>query len=211
MALSFPVVGLMEKIQDIEPLKLFERQELSRDASGVTYGKSLGSSLWMGSWTTKPLRHDDAIDFEAMLATLDGVINPFYGEDVRRRYPKLYPTGSFDDSAAAIHTLFSDGRIRIDGLPAGFVISRGDYFEFDYGIPANRALHQASETVTCDGAGLSPLFAVRPHIRQGAAVDDLVSFKRPQGIFTLEPDSIEKRVVGMTHTQISWKGIQTIL
>lgn len=211
MAVSFPLADLMDVIQEIEPLKLFERQEYSRAASGVTYGKSLGSSLWMGSWTTKPMRHDDALDFEARLNTLDGVINTFYGEDVRRRYPKMYPNGTFDESAAAIHTLDTDGQIRIDGLPAGFVISRGDYFHFDYGTPTNRALHQASETVVCDGAGLSPLFEVRPHIRQGAEVDLAVSFKRPRAIFTLEPDSISKRVVGMLHSQVSWKGVQAIV
>lgn len=211
MTVSFPLTDLMDKIQDIR-WSLFERQELSRSAAGITYGRSLGSALWRGEWTAKPMLHDDAVSFEAYLHTLDGVMRTFYGGDVRKRFPRMYPTGAFDESGAAIASLGTNGRsLSIDGLPAGFVISRGDYLAFNYGSsPTNRALHQASETVTCDGSGVSPEFEVRPHIRAGAAINDVVTFKNPRGIFVLEPESIDMRVVGMLHTQVSWKGIQLI-
>lgn len=191
-----------------QTFKLIERQEYSRSANGVTYGKSMGSSLWQGRWVTAPLYHDDALDYEAILRSLDGVIGTFYGHDLRRPYPRAHADGVFADDAE-IAALGVDGKsMALDGLSAGFILSRGDYLAFDYG--SARALHQAMESVVADGTGTTPSFEVRPHIRQGATLGAGVTLKRPSAIFALLPGTLETTVSGMT-SSVSFEAIQVIL
>lgn len=190
--------------QDVEPLSLMERQEFSRTANGRTIGKSFGSPLWRGSWTTGPLPHDAALDFEAQLHLLDGVIGTFYAGDLR---VKPYP--SLSDGGVQIHTVGSNGdTLRLKGLPPGFVLPRGRYLSFDYGD--RRAFHQVVEGATASGGGITPLLRVRPHVRPGAVIDLAVKLNKPEAEFSLDPGSVSKRLEGALHTVISFSGTQVL-
>jgi hypothetical protein len=185
---------------------LQSRQEFSRAASGVTIGKDLGPALWMADYTTQPMPNDDALVFEAMLNSLDGVVNLFEAFDLRRPMPKMYPTGACSDGV--LHSVATNNKqLSLSDLNAGQIVSAGDYLSFDYGD--SRALHQAMETVVADGSGVTAEFEVRPHIRPVAlspAVD--VTLKGPAGLFALVPGSVSVRSNGALHTVVSFQGMQ---
>lgn len=188
---------------------LVERQEFSRQANGITLAKSFGSALWSGEWTTGPLPHDEALDYEALLNSLDGAIHEFYAHDLRRPYPRAHPNGDFTDSGK-IATVGADGKsLSLKSLPAGLTLSRGDYLAFDYGS-GSRALHQVMANVTAGPGGATGLIELRPHLRPGAQVDAAVSLKKPSAKFILLPGSIDQRLQGGLMTVLSFSAIQRL-
>lgn len=175
------------------PFLLLPRQELGgREANGAQPGIDFGSALWGATYTTEPLRNDDAADFQAVLNSLDGVIEVFEAWDLRRAVPRAHRDGSAQDGV--LETVNANNKaMTLSGLAANQIVSRGDYLSFVYGN--NRALHQAMETVAADGAGLTPEFEVRPHLRAGWALDTVVNLRAPRGLFILVPNSIQPRRV----------------
>jgi hypothetical protein len=70
--------------------------------------------------------------------------------------------------------------MQVSGLPAGYVLSAGDYLSFSYGSsPVRLALHRVVSGVTTVGTGITPLFEVMPAIKPGAVVGAAVNFYRP--------------------------------
>lgn len=214
MAVTYPLLGLMDiGIQELpEGFYLFQNQEYSTDRAGIIYGKDLARPIWKATWTTKPLRNDIAIAFEARLNSLDGVIGYFMGHDPRRHNPASDPTGAVSDVGCEIHSVGVNNKsMRISGKPAGFVITAGDYIAINYTANGDvyRSLHQALETVTVDGLGVSPLFEVRPHFPPGVDTEDTVVMNGASATFIMDIDSMTITPMGPMHTVISWRGVQT--
>lgn len=213
MAISFPrtdIMTLVDYSADTAPPQLMSRQEFSRLSNGSTRGKDFGPALWMFSYATKPLPNDDASDFEAVLDSLDGVIQTFEVADLRRIYPRLYPTGACNDGILA--SVNSNNKaLSLSGLAAGQVISRGDYLAFDYGD--SRAYHRAVESVTANGSGLTAEFEVRPHIRPGWTLSPAtpVKLKLPRAIATLVPGSVSSKPNGALHSVVSFQAMQFLV
>jgi hypothetical protein len=213
MAISFPRSDVLTAVGFSPPFS-FEpvaRQELgSRQANGVSIGKSFGSALWMASYTTEELQNDYAVDYRALLDSLDGVMQPFEAWDLRRPAPRLYTGGSASDGV--LHSVNANNKaISLSGLNADQVISRGDYLSFDYTGAVggdSRALHQASETIAANGSGLTGEFEVRPHLREGWALSAAVNLKAPRGIFTLLPGSLVPKQTRGTHGVLSFSAVQ---
>lgn len=211
MTISFPrtdILTMVDYSAETAPLKLMSRQELSRTAGGVTIGKDLGSALWFADFTTRPLPNDEAVQFEAVLDSLDGVVNTFELADLRRLYPKAYPTGTGANDGTLLSVNADNKRLALSGLVAGQVISVGDYLSFAYG--SSRALHRAVETVTANGSGVTAQFEVRPHIRPGWVLTPTTSvkLKNPRGVFTLVSGSVSARPAGAIHTVVSFQAGQ---
>lgn len=211
MAITYPRTDIMTaaKFGDPNDFMPVSRQELSRQASGATTAKDLGSAIWFASYTTTPMQTADAVTFEAILNSLDGAIHPFTLYDNRRPYPLAHSAGDFDDDAE-IKSVGSNGRsIALENLPEGFTLSVGDYLAFDYGSnPTHRALHQVMEQAVADSSGDTPEFEIRPHLRAGAAAGDDVILKKPSGLFVLIPGSIAWPRRGPPLTAISFKAVQ---
>lgn len=210
MTISFPRTDIMSSVHYTDGrLRLQEAQEYSRTQGGQTYGKSLGSPLWMGKWATAELPNRDALAFENKLNTLEGVINGFVGRDLRARFPRSAPGGTLDDSGVTILAVGADNRsLSLTGLPVGAELSPGDYLTFVYGASSAVALHQVSEAAVADGSGNTPVFAVTPHFRVGVMATLAVVLNNPYGIFRLEPDSVDARPAGALHTVISFSATQ---
>lgn len=206
MSISFPLTTLFSGIdftdQTFQPVP---RQELSRQANGRTIGKDFGSAAWMVSYTTAPLTTTDALTFESLLDTLDGVTNTFEAFDLRRPFPLAYPTGAFTDSGQLNSVNANNKALSLKLLPAGYLVSVGDYLSFTYGT--SRALHRVMEAVTANGSGLTTEFEVRPHIRPGWALSTAVALKAPRGLFVLVPGSVTPRTDG-EKTIISFQAVQ---
>jgi hypothetical protein len=214
MALTFPRTDILTAVAFADQgFDLMSLQELSRQANNITRGKDFGSALWMATYTTDKLLNDDAVAYEALLNSLDGVINPFMAGDLRRLYPRLHADGAFADTGV-IDTIDDNNKaLRIGSLPAGLQLSVGDYLAFGYGSdPTSRALHQVMEAATADAEGLTPLFEVRPHIREGWVNDPpiAVALKQPRAEFVLMPGSIDKRMQGGRYSVITFKAVQSL-
>ena len=79
------------------------------------------------------------------------------------------------------------------GLPAWYVLTRGDYLAFDYGSPSRRALHKVvSLTVQASAGGVTPVFEVTPLIRPGALVGAVVTLVRASCKARIMPGSVSK-------------------
>lgn len=209
MSIAFPRTDILSSVgyQD-QTFRLFSRQEVSRTAFGSTLGKDFGSAIWLATYTTGDLTQDDALAFEAALNSLDGVIQPFEAGDLRRVNPRAYPDGAFTDSGVLASVNANNKALALSGLPAGQIISSGDYLSFTYGT--SRALHQAVENVTANGSGATAQFEVRPHIRPGWSLPAAVKLKAPRGLFSLMPGSVSSKLSGPLHSVISFQAIQVV-
>jgi len=209
MAIAFPRPDVFDGIPfSAGELELMERQELGgREANGAQPAVSYGSGLWRGTYATDILRNDDAIDFQAVLNSLDGLIGAFEAWDMRRPAPRAHRDGSANNGVLA--TVNANNKaIALTGLKAAQIVSRGDYLSFDYA--GNRALHQAMETIVADGVGATAEFEVRPHLREGWGAGAVVNLKAPRGIFLLVKDSVQPRRVNGRIQSFSFQAAQYI-
>lgn len=126
----------------------FELQRVdfaSPEASGRIGGVQVGFPLWTGVWTLGRMPIDNSDEWRAWLSGMRGATRRFIGYDLSRLYPKTYPTGfggmtragggSFDGTATSwSETITADGDSQptLHGLPAGFVLSQGDYIGFHW-------------------------------------------------------------------------------
>lgn len=200
MALSFPLTTLLGTPKGFvgQSFLLKSRQELSMQTNGVARGKDFGSALWFASYTTVEIPNDDAVAFEALLNSLDGVIQPFEAWDLRRPSPRVTP----GTSVGVLSAVSSGKIITVGSLTSGQVMSAGDYVSFNYSN-GSRALHQLCETVT---AG-NPV-EVRPHVRPGYTIGASVQVGAPKGLFTLVPGSVQNRPAGGLHSVVSFEAVQ---
>lgn len=213
MTIVFPrtdVMSAVDYVADTVPLQLLARQELSRTAYGRTIGKSLGSAIWMGDFTTAPLPNYDALAFEAMMNSLDGVTGVFEAGDMRAaaQYPRAYTTGAFNDTGVLASVNSNNKAISLSGLDAGMQLSVGCYLSFDYA--GSRALHQVMEAVAANGGGATAQFEVRPFLRPGWTIGTAVRLKSPRGLFTLQPGSLASRMNDNTSSVVSFKVVQAV-
>ncbi|MCQ0987550.1 hypothetical protein [Jiella marina] len=192
--------------------RLASNQELSGLGSGQILAAELAPSLWEADVTLAPLKHGESSEIQAKLEALDGAIRSFYLGDSFRQYPRADPGGSLLGSStpviASIHA--STRGLALSGLPAGYVVSAGDLFSFDYGTPARRALHRICETVAADASGVTAEFEVRPHIRAGASAGLVVTLIRPTGLFGLRPGSVNPSMSSRVRRQLGFSVIQRL-
>jgi hypothetical protein len=137
------------------------------------------------------MKYAEAMQVQAFLLSTGDGLQTLRLYDPRHRWPASDFGGATVGDSVAVKAV-TDGAISFKGLPAGFVLTPGDYFAFDYGTPARRALHQLLEGATADGSGETGALACVPPIRQGAAADDAVTFKQPEGTFMLVPGTLQQ-------------------
>lgn len=192
MALTEPLDFLGDWPGWVTSFEPMSRQEQSRSANGRTYVKEMGSPLWRMKAQTKVLAPNQLDHWRARLDALDNGLGTFIGYKLSRCYPILYPKGSwptggsFSGTTAAVHTVGENNKsVRIKQLPAGFAFSVGDMIQI-----GDTDLHEVMESATADGAGVTPLFEVRPHFWDGVAANDPISVRRPHCIMALVPGSV---------------------
>ena len=155
-------------------------QQLATLADGSVLRFEIGAPLWQVEATLAPGYYQDMAAVRAWLARMErpGEFAVIY--DKTADGPAKIAADA-DLSAVQIHTLDEDNRrLRMSGLPAGAVISPGDWLGWTYGsAPTRHALHQVEQGATADANGVTPLLAVEPHIRPGAQVEAPVTLRKP--------------------------------
>lgn len=163
--------------------------ESSEDAGGAIYRADLGARLWSGQITIAPHYHAEIRAVEAMVARLAQAGGSFLAYDKRAPFPAADPTGGIIGvSAVQIASLTAGdaGQLTLSGLPAGYVLSAGDYFSFTYA--GKFALHQIVQGGAANGAGVTPQLQVFPFIRPGAVVGTAVALRYPRCKCVILPD-----------------------
>lgn len=189
------------------------RQEASREASGRTQVKDMGSPLWRSSFTSAPQSLRAAGAFEAALMSLNGSAGTFLAYDPRRPFPAAYPSGVFGDTAK-IGELYSENAylIALSNLAAGFTLSPGDYLGFSYGARPSRALHVitgvASGSMVADAGGETGALRVFPPLRPGALVGASVTLKRAPCEMRLDAGGAPPSLIDMAATSVSFSATQ---
>jgi hypothetical protein len=162
--------------------------ELSGSGDGRVWQAELSPPLWTADVALTPAFHADAEDIASVLRSLNGSQEPFMLWNPTRRFPRADPTGALlGSNAPLIGSIATDRRIiTLKGLPAGYVLSRGDKLQFVTG-DRNQFVEISDAVVTANGSGVTPAFNVFPHVRFGVGVDQAVILKNPACKMILQP------------------------
>lgn len=169
--------------------------EVNQTAGGEVITGAVGAQLWQGDVTLGAMVGNEQSTPDVLLSLLRVSGASFYAYDTRRPAPFADPTGSILGAAVpTIATLVAGNReIALAGLPANYVLTRGDYLAFDYGTPSRRALHKVvAVTVQANVSGTTPNFEVTPALRPGAVVGATVTLVRAACKAKLVPGSVSK-------------------
>lgn len=206
MTVTYPVGIFNQYLIRTLQFQLIYRQTYSRNGDNKITAIDRGYPVWAGSFESVPLSIDDCIDLESLLNSLQGMTQMFLARDTRREYPRAYSDGVFTD-AASVLAVGGDGiTLSLTGLPANFVISRGDYFRML--ISGRQFLLQAAEAITADGSGVTGLFQTTPNPPASLLAGQGVTFKLPQIRMRLEPGSISFQDNQNATGTVSFSGVQ---
>jgi hypothetical protein len=179
-----------------------EQMEASQTGQGQQLRADLAPMLWSGEVRLGAMTRFEASHPETMLDILRPAGRSFYAYDFRRPFPLLDPTGTVLGAATpTIASLPNTRELTIAGLPAGYMLSRGDYLAFDYGAPARRALHRIVTGAVASGGGVTPALEVTPMIRTGALVGAAITLVRPACKAVLVAGSVSKGSSSRTITR----------
>jgi len=206
MAVTFPVTNLLSNKVLTTKFVLTPRQSISRTAGGAALAYDFGVAIWAAAYETVKMSYDDCVDFQAQLHSIEGAAGTFYGRDTRRIYPRNYPTGAFSDTGTVL-SLNADGKsLAFTGLPASFVINRGDYFQVT--VSGTPRLYQMSEAVTANGSGVTAQKTAEPHFDPAMTTGSAVVFQNPACVMRLEPGSIQFNDQGRAVGTVTFSAMQ---
>jgi len=197
---AMPAAGPSQ--QEFEPRRVdFETAE----TGGAAYGIGAGLPRWQAVWTLgQAMSKAQSDEWRAFVASLHGSGRSFLGRDYERPYPKLYASfagmtraggGAFDGSLTSwSQTIAANGEalVTLNGLPAGFQLSTGDYMDLRWTTLATERRHlvRMLEPKTANGSGVIADISVEPAIHvlvvPGAAVAHL---DEPACVMRLLPDT----------------------
>ncbi len=183
--LTFPLP--LDQFFDLLPVETLtfdpsESVEIDETGGGEVLKATLGPDLWQGQLDLTVMTWDEAFAITPMINVLRRAGASFLVADPRRPWPRLDPEGAILGQAnVQISAIGSSMReIALKGLPARYLLSRGDLLSFPYGIPSRYALHEIVGPTVADTNGETTLFEVTPPIRSGAAVNAPVQLIWPR-------------------------------
>jgi len=187
----------------------------SRTEGGEIITARRGTRLWQASVTLAPTAHRAAEAVSARLAMLADAGASLLLHPLPVCTPAYDPSGAqLIGFTVTVHTLAANNvEMRLQGCPPGYTLAQGEFLGFGYGSnPIRRAVHQiVSTSVVASGAGVTPIFEVRPAIRPGALVGATVSLIRPTIQAQIVPGSANYGSADPAATGgISFAAIQTL-
>ncbi len=194
------------------PFLPWTQEEGSHLGSGEFLTVDLGPTLYQAECETAPMSNAEAMQLMSLIESLGGSKEKFYLYDPMQPYPQADPTGALLGAATpTLHTISADRRgLRVTGLPAGYVLTQGDYLAVDYGAPTRRALVRVAETVTASSGGLTPLFAVSLPLRPGIVTGLAVQLRLPAAKVKMVPGSLSLRPLDTLNAIIGFTARQTL-
>lgn len=182
-------------------MTLRRKQSTSGEAGGKIIASEIAPAFWQLTFETSPNSRAQFDEWVAWENSLRGAGRMFLGRDVRRGpYPRHYARTGFDGlTRASIGGGAFDGTSddcdftnnqapTIGKLPAGFVISVGDYVGFTF--TGGRTLHRYTEAGVADIDGNVAL-SLEPEVPSLVPSDAVANFYKPTALMLIRPDSFD--------------------
>jgi hypothetical protein len=180
---------------DFNPVRprAIERMEGRR-----TESQSAGTPYWTASYKTTFLSESDMGIMDAFMMQAGDDGETFLGYDVFRPRPILMDTkvplsgtkavgGSFNGTAA-LQEITDSRTIVVEGLPAGFKLSPGDYVEIRMSALL-RSLHRIMASATANSGGVVTLSIKYGLDLQHFTTEAVVNFEKPSCLMQIDPGS----------------------
>lgn len=189
--------------------KPFRIDQLEIFGSSKTLALGLADPLWSAELEVDWSLWDDARDLQAAINSLQGAEQTFLFCNPMARFPRLDPTGAgLTGYSPKLSAIDSDNkRVKFNGLPAGYHLSRGDFWHIDFSsAPTRRGLFELSEAGVADGTGLTGWITTFPHVWPGIVTGADVALVNPAAKVFITPGSydaggtLHARVEGMRFT-----------
>lgn len=182
------------------------------EASGRQGGVQAGWPLWSARFEIDRMDPDSGDQWQAFLDRLRGRLRRFYAIDPVRRFPLAY-RGGFSGIAAGFSGAASswsqsidsagDARITLNGLPAGLIISAGDYIGFRWdaagagaGNMQRRTMARAVAPATATGGGQAQLLVEPPLNTALVPAGAIAHLDQPACVMQLVPEESQLGPVG---------------
>ena len=188
-------------------LALVHRQEMSRTAGGDLQAKDLGPAVWQADYATVPMTAAEARGYYADLLTLRAAAQTLYVATIPNAPAARVAETLTGVSVASLAA--SNDAIALAGLPAGFVMTAGDYLSIETAGGA-RELHMLARGGSADGTGTTPELEVVPHVRPGVAQGDAVTLLDPLLEMRLQPESLRHERLNSVLSRVAFKALQVI-
>lgn len=192
---------------------LGEALESGETGGGEILTASVGNRLWKIDVDVAPLYYNQMEQIKADFDTLRYPGRSLIVPAMPLQYPQYDPTGAvLGSSAVTLNAVAGNNReLKLAGLPAGYVITRGDMLSFQYGSnPVRYALHQIVVGGVANGSGITDYLEVSSFIRTGWVLNQSVKLAKPEVKAVYVPKSFNPgKSKGMFTDGVSFSLTQT--
>ncbi|MEO9227443.1 MAG: hypothetical protein ABI216_00625 [Devosia sp.] len=185
------------------------QQQMSATGGGETLYSDRAPMRWMADITCGPQLHADAEGIMALINSRAGGLKTVLIYNPKLPYPSSDPDGStFGAATPVVGTITDQLHVAFTGMPIGYVIPLGTYFQIIFGT-SRYYLGQFAEPRTADGAGAVASVEITPALPASVAAGDAVTLLKPSGKFRIVPNSAYPSTVGALHSAITFSAEQT--
>lgn len=163
-----------------------------------TEADSFGTPYWTGAWEAGWLEPRDYGKMDAFMMSAGDDGETFLGYDEFRPRPIRMDTGSPLSGTVAgggaftgqgtLNTITNSRTVIVGDLPAGFLLSRGDYIEFRMSAFL-RSLHRIQADATANGSGVVTLSIKYGLDTQHFTTAAVVNFEKAACVMQIDPGS----------------------
>lgn len=172
---------------------LGEALEHSETGGGEILTADIGNRLWKMDCEIKAGYYAEIEQIKAKLNVLRHAGRPLLVHSLGLTAPQYDPNGVLlGSSNVTLNAVQTNNReIRLNGLPANYKITTGDFLSFTYGSnPVRYAFHQVASDATANTSGLTGLFELSSFIRTGFTIGAVVKLVKPTLKMVLVPGSV---------------------
>lgn len=178
------------KTERITPFHVERYDEYSGIGTGQDIQAELAGPKWTTTFEMRPMYHAEARQIAAIVRKLHGSQHAVMIYDPSAKYPANDPKGTVLGAAnVQLNSIGANNQsLSLKGLPPGYKLTFGDRGQLSFGTEGNYYF-EVSEAVQANGAGVTPVFEVFPHVPLSALVNTVVKLRKPACKMTIKaPD-----------------------
>lgn len=197
MMLTFPLplADFWDRIlhSQTAPMVLTNTSIASRTDDGQVFAASRGVSLWTKKVVMGAMPNRAAAALMARVQVMARSTQTFFAYDLIAITPAADTDGLILGAATPLvgglpASLFE---LVVKGLPAGYVLTAGDFISIMTASGRRSLVRVVDDTVAAGGAGWTPPFQIEPARLAEVAVDNAVALIKPLGKFIINPGSFD--------------------
>lgn len=218
MSLTYPL--LLPDFQDQLPIAqmafyLRKSESISTTGDGAILSEEIGTPAWRCKIKLGPMAPAETSFVEVLLDAVTGPGRFFRLSPLQRVAPLYDPDGAVLGANLPAVNAVDHGLSTVDiaGLPAGYVLNRGDIFSMNFNTPKRYTLHRIADLIaTADGSGQMSGVQVEPNVPLSFTGTPQIRLLRPFTFFKLVPGSISPGTFnGWVTTDMAFEAVQTLM